>query len=83
VAAYRAVLACELIAAIRALRLQARAPAGRGGLRDAYDLADSALDRATADRPLDSDLAAADGVLAALAAVAPWPAATPMTRRGR
>jgi len=28
------------------------------------------LDRATADRPLDSDLAAADGVLAALAAVA-------------
>jgi histidine ammonia-lyase len=75
VAAYRAVLACELIAAIRALRLQAHAPAGRGGLRDAYDLADAALDRATADRPLDSDLAAADGVLAALAAVAPWPAA--------
>ena len=77
VAAYRAVLACELIAAIRALRLQARTPAGDGGLRDAYDLADSALDRATADRPLDSDLAAADGVLAALAAVAPWPAAPP------
>jgi histidine ammonia-lyase len=67
VAAYRAVLACELIAATRALRLQARVPAGGGGLREAYDLANAALDPATADRPLDSDLAAADGVLAALA----------------
>ena len=73
-AAYRAVLACELIAAIRALRLQDRAPVGGAGLREAYDLADAALERATADRPLDDDLAAADGVLAALAAVAPWPA---------
>ena len=72
VAAYRAVLACELIAATRALRLLAQVPAG-GGLREAYDLADAALDRATADRPLDGDLAAADGVLAGLAAVAPWP----------
>jgi len=75
VAAYRAVLACELIAATRALRLQAQAPGEGGGLRKAYDLADSALDRATADRPLDSDLAVADRVLAALATVAPWPAA--------
>jgi histidine ammonia-lyase len=78
VAAYRPVLACELIAAIRALRLQDREPGG-GGLREAYDLADSALERATADRPLDGDLAAADGVLAALAALAalaPWAAAS-------
>ncbi len=75
VAPYRAVLACELIAATRALRLQARVPADGGGLRKAYDLADSALDRATADRPLDSDLAAADRVLAALSRVAPAPAA--------
>jgi histidine ammonia-lyase len=75
VAAYRAVLACELIAATRALRLQARVPGEGGGLRKAYDLADAALDRATADRPLDSDLATAERVLAALAAVAPWPAA--------
>ena len=73
-AAYRAVLACELIAATRALRLQARAPAEDGGLRTANDLADAALDRATADRPLDGDLAAADGVLATLAAAAPWSA---------
>jgi histidine ammonia-lyase len=75
VAAYRAVLACELIAATRALRLQGLRPAGDDGLRAAYDLADSALDRSTEDRPLDGDLAAADGVLAALALVAPWPAA--------
>jgi histidine ammonia-lyase len=69
------VLACELIAATRALRLQARVPADGGGLRKAYDQADSALDRATADRPLDSDLAAADRVLAALSRVAPAAAA--------
>ena len=41
------------------------APAA-GGLRGAYDLADGALERATADRPLDGDLAAAEGVLAGL-----------------
>ena len=70
---YRAVLACELIAATRALRMQGRGPAAGGALREVYDLADSALERATADRPLDDDLAAAEGVLAALAALAPWP----------
>ena len=75
VAAYRAVLACELIAAIRALRLQGREPAAGGGLRNAYELADAALERATTDRPLDGDLAAAQRVLAGLTALAPWPAA--------
>jgi histidine ammonia-lyase len=73
VAAYRAVLACELIAATRALRMQGRGPAA-GALRPAYDLADSVLERATSDRPLDGDLAAAESVLAGLAALAPWPA---------
>jgi histidine ammonia-lyase len=63
VAAYRAVLACELIAATRALRMQDRPPAEGGGLRRAYDLADAALETPTADRPLDGDLAAAQGVL--------------------
>jgi histidine ammonia-lyase len=63
VAAYRAVLACELMAATRALRMQGRPPAPGGGLRQAYDLADAALDPGTADRPLDSDLVAAQGVL--------------------
>jgi histidine ammonia-lyase len=71
VAPYRAVLACELIAATRALRLQARAPADGGSLRRAYDLADAVLEQTTADRPLDSDLAAAGGVLEGLPAAAP------------
>jgi histidine ammonia-lyase len=62
-AAYRAVLACELIAATRALRMQDRPPAAGGELRRAYDLADSALEHGTADRPLDSDLVAAQRVL--------------------
>jgi histidine ammonia-lyase len=74
VAAYRAVLACELIAAIRALRLQGRPPALGGALRRAFDLAGAALERTAADRPLDSDLSAAQTVLPGIAAVAPWPA---------
>jgi histidine ammonia-lyase len=73
VAAYRAVLACELIAATRALRLQRRPPAEGGALRTAYDLADSGLERTTEDRPLDSDLTTAEGALAGLAALVPWP----------
>ena len=71
VAAYRAVLACELISATRALRLQARVPGG--ALGGAFGLADSALERATADRPLDSDLSAAEAVLPGVAAVVSWP----------
>src|SRR5262249_60795911 len=74
VAAYRAVLACELIAAIRALRLQGRPPPPGGALRRAFDLAGSALEGTAADRPLDSDLSAAQTVLPGIAAVAPWPA---------
>jgi histidine ammonia-lyase len=62
-AAYRAVLGCELMAATRALRMQARPPAEGGGLRRAYDLADSALEAGTEDRPLDNDLEAAQTVL--------------------
>ena len=74
VAAYRAVLACELISASRALRLQARVPGG--ALRQAFDLADSALERAAADRPLDSDLSAAEAALPGIAAVVSWPGAS-------
>jgi histidine ammonia-lyase len=72
-AAYRAVLACELISAIRALRLQGSVPGG--ALRQAFDLADSALERAAADRPLDGDLSAAEAALPGVAAVVTWPAA--------
>jgi histidine ammonia-lyase len=77
VAAYRAVLACELISATRALRMQGRVPGG--ALRRAFDLADSALERGAADRPLDSDLSAAETVLPGIAAVVSWPGAGPVT----
>ncbi len=70
VAAYRAVLACELAAAIRVLRIQERAPAEGGPLRAAFDAADAVLDPRTADRPLDADLAAAEGLLGGYAAYA-------------
>jgi len=63
VAAYRAVLGCELMAATRALRMQGRLPADGGRLRRAYDLSDSALEAGTEDRPLDNDLKAAQTVL--------------------
>jgi histidine ammonia-lyase len=68
VAAYRAVLACELAAAVRVLRMQGRAPAGGGPLRAAFGAADAVLDPRTADRPLDADLTSAEGLLAGYAA---------------
>jgi histidine ammonia-lyase len=67
--AYRIVLACELAAAVRAIRLSRARPTGTG-LAGAYDLAAAALPAATADRPLDTDLAAAQGLLPALAQIA-------------
>ena len=68
VAAYRAVLACELAAAVRVLRMQGRAPAEGGPLRAAFDAADAVLDPRTADRPLDADLTSAEGLLGGYAA---------------
>jgi histidine ammonia-lyase len=68
------VLACELIAATRALRLQGRPPAPGGALHQVFDLADSALDRAAADRPLDGDLTAAETGLPGVAGLVPRPA---------
>ena len=67
ISAYRAVLGCELIAAVRALRLRGIAPAG-GPLADAYALAAAALPADTGDRPLDADLTAAQQLLPSLAA---------------
>jgi histidine ammonia-lyase len=68
VTAHRIVLACELVAAIRGLRLRRLVPAP-GPLRDAYELAAPALDDRMADRPLDADINAAEGLLGALARV--------------
>ncbi|MFD0682893.1 aromatic amino acid ammonia-lyase [Actinomadura fibrosa] len=70
VAAYRLGLGCELVAAVRALRMQGRAPSG-GPLRSAYDLAAGVLDPRIEDRPLDTDIAAAADLLPHLAALHP------------
>ncbi|MFI6523009.1 aromatic amino acid ammonia-lyase [Spirillospora sp. NPDC050679] len=65
-AAYRIGLGCELLAAVRALRMQGRAPGG-GALRAAYDTTDAVLDPNVEDRPLDGDIAAAADALPRLA----------------
>ncbi|MGN6796103.1 MAG: aromatic amino acid ammonia-lyase [Streptosporangiaceae bacterium] len=75
VEAYRVVLACEMVAAVRALRLRGIRPAARG-LAAAFDLAAGALPPGTADRALDNDLAAAQRLLPALAEVADLTAAS-------
>ena len=64
--AYRIVLACELVAAVRALRLRGIRPGGPS-LAAAFDLAAGVLPASTADRALDSDLVVAQGLLARLA----------------
>ena len=66
--AYGVVLACELVCAIRALRLRSGRPAS-GPLRLAFEQADAALPAGLADRPLDEDIAAAEQLLAAMAAL--------------
>jgi histidine ammonia-lyase len=70
--AYRIVLSCELVAAVRALRLRGTRP-GAPSLAAAFDLAAGVLPAGTADRPLDSDLAAAQDLLTRLAELATVP----------
>src|SRR5258707_236653 len=65
VAACRIVVSCELVAAVRALRMQGVTPAP-GPLRAAYDVAAGSLDARTEDRPLDADIDTADRLLTAL-----------------
>ena len=67
--AYRLVLACELVAAVRALRLRGIRKAGRA-LAEAFDLAVGELSPDTADRSLDGDLTAAQALLSPLAGYA-------------
>jgi histidine ammonia-lyase len=69
VAAYRVVLACELVAAVRALRLRGLRPAS-DSLAQSFDLATGALPAGTADRPLDGDLTSAEQLLPQLSAIA-------------
>ena len=66
VRAYRVVLGCELVAAVRALRLREARPAGPE-LGRVFDHADAVLPGSMDDRPLDDDLAAAEDLLDAVA----------------
>ncbi|GHH71000.1 histidine ammonia-lyase [Streptomyces sulfonofaciens] len=63
IGAYRLVLGCELLAAVRALRLRGCAPDPALPAGQAFALAAAALDPETADRPLTADVAAAAAVL--------------------
>jgi histidine ammonia-lyase len=69
VEAYRIVLACELVSAVRALRLSGVRPA-TAALNAAFDLAAGVLPPGTADRALDTDLALAQDLLPPLARIA-------------
>lgn len=64
--AYRQVLSCELVAAVRALRMRP-ADIMDVPIREAFDLADAVLDQNLSDRPLADDLEAAAPLLDQLA----------------
>jgi histidine ammonia-lyase len=64
--AYRIVLACELVGAVRALRMRGISPAG-ARLAEAFALAGAALPDGLQDRPLDDDLVIAQELLPRLA----------------
>ncbi|MEV7382883.1 aromatic amino acid ammonia-lyase [Streptomyces lydicus] len=66
---YRQVLACELVAAVRALRMRSLEPDPGLPLTDAYHLAADALDPRMEDRPLTADVAVAMGLLDELARI--------------
>ena len=64
---YRHVLACELVAAVRALRMRSLEPEPGLPVAAAYALAAEALDPRMEDRPLTDDVAVAAGLLDRLA----------------
>ncbi|WP_189300164.1 aromatic amino acid ammonia-lyase [Streptomyces albospinus] len=66
---YRHVLACELVAAVRALRLRSLEPEPDVPLAGAFRVAARALDARMADRPLTEDVAVAGALLDRLAEV--------------
>ncbi|MEV6509414.1 aromatic amino acid ammonia-lyase [Streptomyces sp. NPDC051642] len=61
--AYRLVVGCELVAAVRALRQRDLRPDPELPVGRALELAESVLDDETADRPLTDDVTAAAGLL--------------------
>ncbi|WP_409182056.1 aromatic amino acid ammonia-lyase [Amycolatopsis sp. VS8301801F10] len=66
--AYRQVLACELVAAVRALRIR-KAELVDLPVRAAFTAAEEVLDERLEDRPLTDDIAKAAGVLDELARI--------------
>jgi histidine ammonia-lyase len=62
----RTMLACELVAAVRGLRQRAVAPSG-ARLREVYQRCRERLPDDDEDHPLDTDIAAAEQVIAELA----------------
>ncbi|MFE1171700.1 aromatic amino acid ammonia-lyase [Streptomyces sp. NPDC058773] len=66
---YRQILACELVAAIRALRMRSLEPDPGLPLATAYTRAAASLDPRMEDRPLTEDVAVAAGVLEGLGEV--------------
>ncbi|MFJ8055122.1 aromatic amino acid ammonia-lyase [Streptomyces sp. NPDC096142] len=61
--AYRLVVGCELVAAVRALRQRGLRPDPELPVGRALELAESVLDDETADRPLTDDVTTAAGLL--------------------
>jgi histidine ammonia-lyase len=61
--AYRLILGCELVAAVRGLRLRGVVPDAATPVGRAYGLAAGVLDAEMGDRPLSADAAAAAAVL--------------------
>ncbi|MEV7319227.1 aromatic amino acid ammonia-lyase [Streptomyces sp. NPDC093970] len=61
--AYRLVVGCELVAAVRALRQRELRPEPGLGVGVALDLAEAVLEADPADRPLTDDVTAAAGLL--------------------
>ncbi|MBW8794736.1 MAG: aromatic amino acid lyase [Streptomyces sp.] len=61
--AYRLVVGCELVAAVRALRQRELRPDPELGAGRALELAEAALEADPADRPLTDDVTAAAGLL--------------------
>ncbi|MCR8577333.1 aromatic amino acid ammonia-lyase [Streptomyces sp. Isolate_219] len=64
---YRQILACELVAAVRALRMRSLEPDPGLPLATAFTLAAEALDPRMEDRPLTDDVAVASGLLDGMA----------------
>ncbi|MER5383290.1 aromatic amino acid ammonia-lyase [Streptomyces sp. NPDC002688] len=69
--AYRLVLACELVAAVRALRLRGTPPAPGTPAGRAYERAAAVLDPDMRDRPLTDDVTDASALLDEFAEIGP------------